>query len=153
MPKAKVRREFCVSCGASFPPRYGEGRCVSWERCARNQGWMEDKESNILIAAIIGLLFAVALFVFGANYATASDTSLPKEVRVVWHRVADPWRECLAAYPKGMGQNYRARLMLAGGCYVMRGDVCHVYAPDGPDAQLAILGHELKHCFDGNFHP
>jgi hypothetical protein len=25
--------EFCRKCGASFPPRKGEGHCVEWEQC------------------------------------------------------------------------------------------------------------------------
>ena len=31
-PKGTVA-EFCKSCGASFPPRYGEGTCVDWVSC------------------------------------------------------------------------------------------------------------------------
>lgn len=26
-------RDFCTKCGASFPPRDGEGHCVEWEKC------------------------------------------------------------------------------------------------------------------------
>lgn len=26
-------RDFCSECGASFPPRDGEGHCVEWEKC------------------------------------------------------------------------------------------------------------------------
>ena len=29
--------EFCRKCGAGFPPRSGEGRCVEWELCRATQ--------------------------------------------------------------------------------------------------------------------
>jgi hypothetical protein len=29
--------DFCRKCGASFPPKLGEGRCVDWQRCWENQ--------------------------------------------------------------------------------------------------------------------
>lgn len=46
------------------------------------------------------------------------------------------------------------------GCYKVFGGVCTVIAPDPPlradgsyyAGQWAILGHEVKHCFDGEFH-
>ena len=25
--------EFCIICGASFPPRAGEGHCINWQSC------------------------------------------------------------------------------------------------------------------------
>lgn len=33
---AKVT-EFCTQCGASFPPREGEGICKEWEKCQQRQ--------------------------------------------------------------------------------------------------------------------
>lgn len=29
--------EFCIKCGASFPPREGEGICIEWKECYRKQ--------------------------------------------------------------------------------------------------------------------
>ena len=37
------------------------------------------------------------------------------------------------------------------GCYRITDNVCHIYAQDGKE-NMAYLGHELKHCFDGLFH-
>jgi hypothetical protein len=36
--------DFCLKCGASFPPRLGEGRCVDWLDCWKNQGTHTFKE-------------------------------------------------------------------------------------------------------------
>lgn len=36
-PRLKTITEFCVQCGASFPPRPGEGICKDWERCLEHQ--------------------------------------------------------------------------------------------------------------------
>lgn len=30
--------EFCIQCGASFPPKDGEGICMEWKECYRKQG-------------------------------------------------------------------------------------------------------------------
>lgn len=39
------------------------------------------------------------------------------------------------------------------GCYIWRDRVCHVYIGQGSLPQeLAVTGHEVKHCFDGNWH-
>ena len=81
--------------------------------------------------------------------------SLPKEIRIVWHKHHFFWKECVEA--NGPSQ------ISAMGCFVMRDGVCHVYAPDPPfnpaiagkgtDAgKWWALGHEVKHCFDGEFH-
>ena len=83
-------------------------------------------------------------------------------VRIVWHKTNSPWTECLAAYPNA-SRAIRASLMNSQGCFVVREGVCHVYAPDpefnpsragsGSEATIWwILGHEVKHCFDGLFH-
>lgn len=29
--------EFCIECGASFPPRFGEGICKEWKECETAQ--------------------------------------------------------------------------------------------------------------------
>ena len=44
--------EFCILCGASFPPREGEGRCeLPWQRCqAKTKEFMEQAEQESLAA-------------------------------------------------------------------------------------------------------
>ncbi len=37
------------------------------------------------------------------------------------------------------------------GCYGWKDNVCYVYSDDTPESMMT-LGHEVKHCFDGNFH-
>lgn len=36
-PPIRIKRDFCIQCGASFPPRYGEGICKDWEKCREKQ--------------------------------------------------------------------------------------------------------------------
>ena len=80
-----------------------------------------------------------------------------KEVRIVWHKTNQAWKACRKFYPN------ERKCMEATGVFVVLDGVCHVYAPDpvfnpalaggGSHASYWwILGHEVKHCFDGFFH-
>ena len=93
-------------------------------------------------------------------YSPAWAQTEPIEIRIVWHRTFDAWKACVKLYPHMTGQ-----MLLAEGCFhVTKDGVCHVYAPDKSTFESrikkrdydyyawAILGHEVKHCFDGLFH-
>lgn len=86
-----------------------------------------------LTAAIAALLLSAC---------ATPPVSDPDVVRVKWVRMSSVELKC------GMG---------AKGCYRMLGNTCVVYTPiprPGYDLTLhAILGHEVRHCFDGDFHP
>ena len=89
--------------------------------------------------------------------ALAACTSAPKApgVDVVWNRVADPQAVC-------EGLSGRKEFFRVLGCSKWNevnadgARVCSIYAPmprDERDVQrLATLGHELMHCFEGNWH-
>ncbi len=66
----------------------------------------------------------------------------PDIVKVKWVKVDNIDKQC------GIHNN---------GCFDMRADVCHVYtrAPKSPyDTDThRTLGHEVRHCFEGFFHP
>jgi len=38
-------RDFCRECGAKFPPKEGEGHCVTWEQC--RDGQKKERESQL----------------------------------------------------------------------------------------------------------
>ena len=38
--------EFCTTCGASFPPREGEGTCINWEFC-RDIQQQDDEQTEL----------------------------------------------------------------------------------------------------------
>lgn len=61
-------------------------------------------------------------------------------MRVVWVRVDNVTKECGNAL----------------GCYRIRGGTCFVYTRHARvifDVGLhQVLGHEIQHCFDGDFH-
>ena len=75
-------------------------------------------------------------------------------VQIMWHKTTNPAVDCANVHGKVSSDT--------SGCYVWRQTVCHVYAPDPPipiqnaagyhRLQWSTLGHEIKHCFDGNFH-
>ena len=74
-------------------------------------------------------------------------------VLVKWERQSfdDLQKTCA---PGPLGNLYNARF---GGCYRKVGDKCVIYtqAPKGVhDVDVhGALGHELRHCFVGRFHP
>lgn len=77
-----------------------------------------------------------------------------ESVKVSWLRVDDPERLCALRYPSAAGIDRRIV-----GCAFWDKNVCVVVAPDRPDAEgdtrgagFGVLGHEVKHCFDGMFH-
>lgn len=89
----------------------------------------------------------MAFFLSALLSACGTAPALKEKVSVRWIRTteSDVWKIC------GMGRI---------GCSAVREDVCYVYAPDPPMKnrwsfkieQWGVLGHEVKHCFDGNFH-
>jgi hypothetical protein len=75
-------------------------------------------------------------------------------VTVVWHRAdtSEVRQEYMRRYGKSEALNE------IGGFYYWDQGQCHVYAPDTAsksgviNGELDMLGHEVKHCFDGQFH-
>ena len=77
-------------------------------------------------------------------------------VAIVWNRVEEPHRVCEAlsgrkSFFNVLGCSHWAEPQVAGGPRT-----CAIYAPEPrteKDLQrFATLGHELMHCFDGNWH-
>jgi hypothetical protein len=98
------------------------------------------------------VLLAILLPACSSAPAAAPDAG----VAVVWNRVEDPHNTC-------EGLSGRKSLFHVLGCSqwhepVAQGAprVCSIYAPaprNERDLQrFATLGHELMHCFDGNWH-
>lgn len=83
-----------------------------------------------------------AIAVLAAGCANTSDG-----IRVVWH-VITPEQAATACQSINFDRV---------GCFRWIGNACHVWAPDPPPANgrwdLSTLGHEVKHCFHGYFHP
>ena len=90
-------------------------------------------------------------FIGGALLGLAACATTPPDpgVSIVWNRVDDPHRVCESL--SGRKTFFHIR-----GCAQRNGNVCSIYAPI-PRSELdlqgfATLGHELMHCFDGNWH-
>ena len=74
------------------------------------------------------------------------------EVHVLQHdklqRACRPLNE-----PLGHGQNYAYYI---AGCFMVKGDVCHVYVTEPSEITPWIdeqtMAHELRHCREGYFH-
>jgi hypothetical protein len=90
-----------------------------------------------------------------ANQPTTDyDTETTREVRIVWHKTEKAWAVVVRQYGAKLHNVWHSN-----GTYVVMNGVCHVYAPDPPlkngeyvNGQWGTLGHEVKHCFDGQFH-
>ena len=81
--------------------------------------------------------------------AGCAATPAAPGVSIVWHRVEDAHAVCESL--SGRKTFFHIR-----GCAQRSGSVCSIYAPV-PRSELdlqgfATLGHELMHCFDGNWH-
>jgi hypothetical protein len=97
---------------------------------------------------------ACALLVLAAA-CTATAPQGGDDVTVVWNRVADPHAAC----QKLSGQ---PQLFAIRGCSRWNETdaagkrVCAIYAPmprsEMDTQRFVTLGHELMHCFDGNWH-
>ena len=96
------------------------------------------------------------LLLAGLLPACAATTPPPDSgVAVVWNRVEDPHATCEAL-------SGRKNFFNVLGCSQWSASaagaarVCSIYAPaprNERDVQrFATLGHELMHCFDGNWH-
>lgn len=90
-----------------------------------------------------------------ALLAGCTSTQTADNVSVVWNRVDDPQAACQAV-------SGRREIFVVRGCSRWADSdraghrTCSIYAPapkSERDAQaFATLGHELMHCFDGNWH-
>ena len=102
---------------------------------------------KVLLSALLALLPACAATVPAAD---------PGRVAVVWNRVEEPHRVCESLSGRKhffnvLGCSHWSASAAEGGARV-----CSIYAPaprSERDVQrFATLGHELMHCFDGNWH-
>jgi len=82
----------------------------------------------------------------------------PDAVLIKWHRTEQAWLEV----SKHVKVTNKDMFTMQGYAY-FDGTTCHVFAPDPKmkevagkkfytNDQWAVLGHEVKHCFDGAFH-
>jgi hypothetical protein len=89
-------------------------------------------------------------------HACAAPQSADSNVAVVWNRVEEPQRVCESL----SGRKNFFRIL---GCSHWSGPAaeggprtCAIYAPEPRHERdyerFATLGHELKHCLDGNWH-
>ena len=92
---------------------------------------------------------------FALLTACASTTQNPHEnVTVVWNKVDDPHAACVKL------DGNRKEVFAIRGCSkwsdASNGRTCNIYARE-PKSEMdtqafATLGHELMHCFEGNWH-
>ncbi len=98
------------------------------------------------------LFFAMLLLLQACATAPRADSN----VAVVWNRVEEPHRVCESLSGRKnlfhiLGCSHWSGPATAGGPRT-----CSIYAPEPRHERnferFATLGHELKHCFDGNWH-
>lgn len=94
-------------------------------------------------------LLAAAVLVAGC--AAAPSAERRDTVEVVWMRVDDVHRTC-------QGLAGRKEFLAILGCSRWSTEMrrCEIYAPaprsEADVQRFATLGHELMHCFEGNWH-
>jgi hypothetical protein len=102
------------------------------------------------------LIRVAFLLVLSLSGCVASPPATYDNVAIVWNRVEEPHRVCEAL-------SGRKNFFNVLGCShwiepVAQGAprTCSIYAPmprnERDTQRFATLGHELMHCFDGNWH-
>jgi hypothetical protein len=105
------------------------------------------------IAAVMAVLLTGCATSTGWMYTVPNEPAFNpapqvQGVRVKLIKVEDPSATCRAMYPTTLG-GYRIMLACAG------------WSPDRSECTIVtgmkplpeVIGHELRHCFEGNFHP
>ena len=98
-------------------------------------------------------LFLLALALLPACAQTDPKADPGNEIHIVWNRIEDPHAAC-------EGVSGRREFFKILGCSKWREAPdrreCVIYAPAPRDERdkerFATLGHEMLHCFDGNWH-
>jgi hypothetical protein len=100
--------------------------------------------------------YAVLLLVFCSAACTTTTPAPDERVAVVWNRVDNPHEVCEGlsgrkSFFNVLGCSHWSEPAAAGAPRT-----CAIYAPaprNERDLQrFATIGHELMHCFDGNWH-
>lgn len=82
----------------------------------------------------------------GCSSTSSTELFFYNKTRVVeWRKVNNVDAYCRARMAKP-----DPRVVYGGCADYQREDKCVIYT--GPTENLELLGHELKHCFVGNFH-
>jgi hypothetical protein len=100
---------------------------------------------------------ALALLLLLLPACAAVPAPVPNgDVTVVWHRVDEPHRVCESLSGRKTFFNINGCAHWSEPAVQGGARVCSIYAPaprSERDVQrFATLGHELMHCFDGNWH-
>ena len=99
------------------------------------------------------LTSALALGACSTTPPVPPDATVSGPVPIVWIRTDQAWHAVVQRHGGRINVNTLA-------FYTWHDGICYVYAPDPPlgpgrayrAGQWASLGHEVKHCFDGNYH-
>lgn len=96
-------------------------------------------------ALLFGIMmgFAIPSLAQDYNQSFTARTEY-EEMRISWHVVDDVPQACATAF---YNKPYRGDVVA---CAVRSGIVCDVYTAKKLD--LAILGHEIRHCYEGAWH-
>lgn len=93
----------------------------------------------------------------GALPVVPTRASVSGDVKVAWQKVSaeriDDLFSAQAAQSvlHAAGRRKTASVFSVHGFYAYRGDTCHVVVSDHAE-HVRTLGHEFKHCLDGEFH-
>ena len=104
----------------------------------------------LLIMLLPGMVMAQSTKYASRSSADESFLASPKDTASVirWVIVDDPDTECRAAM-KG-ANDFSERRGVIRACARYTSKTCTIIT--GPETSHAILGHELRHCFEGRFH-
>jgi hypothetical protein len=101
---------------------------------------------------------ALFLLVLLVAPGCASTLPAPSEegVAIVWNRVDNPHEVCQSLSGRKALFNVLGCSQWSGPATAGGARVCSIYAPaprsERDMQRFATLGHELMHCFDGNWH-
>jgi hypothetical protein len=107
-----------------------------------------------MIKTIFAIILALSSFTAGASGKYDLDFEAQdkyEDVRIAWYVVKDVPQTCaMAGALKGARTQYNEKIVA---CAVLfrTSNSCVIYT--AKKLSLAVLGHEVRHCFEGAWHP
>ena len=87
------------------------------------------------------------------NEMYSTNAPMTYSSKIYWEVVDDVQKACSADRIKSIGKPYPYKVLACSNWkrYIFNHYECHIIT--GKNVNNEIVGHEIRHCFQGNFHP
>ena len=155
-----VAAQGCATAPADVPPASGAQQ-VTWTRGLDRTAFVDERG----VCHTFSRDAQDGMRALGSQVQACFEGSLPvaaalqtsaRRVKIAFQktsaaRIDDLFAEHAAQSMLQAAGRRKAAVFAVRGFYAYRGDTCHVVVSDHAD-YLTTLGHEFKHCLDGEYH-